>query len=227
MKTQIILELIGEPQTGKTTLAEQLVHAFSPIDILLIDATPNQRLSRMMAFESTQTLGQTLAQVDYKPGQSREPIDWAFQELPAGAGQNVEVLTVGVLSEQLSGVQEEVLRYGLPRLLRDYEMVIVDGHHPAIHASLPEDLLTPVLLTTPQQNYRLPDLTFSRTPALIINRSISGDLPNGLSDTLEERELRLVGKLPDYPDEQTRIKQMGDDLHNCLLRMNLPVSLNL
>lgn len=225
---QAIIELTGKPGAGKTTLANILGDELSPASVLYIDASPDQRLTTMMAPEAPQlTLGRLFSQQTEATG-SREAIDWAFHDLAVAVGEENELITVGSLPDDIDIVPREKLRYGLNRLADTYDYVIIDGHHPLLRQLLPDEQFRTLEILTPAA---FPDWTphpegeLLHTPALILNRYSEEPLPRVLDDAITAHQLRLIGKLPAYPTVEDCIRKLPDDFRNCLLKLDIPLNL--
>lgn len=225
---QAIIELTGKPGAGKTTLSNILGDELSPASVLYIDASPDQRLTTMMAPESPQlTLGRLFSQQTDATG-SREAIDWAFNDLAVGVGEENELITVGSLPDEIDLVSREKLRYGLNRLTETYEYVIIDGHHPLLRSLLPDERLRPLEILTPGgfSGWNPPrEGELLHTPALILNRYSEEPLPKPLDDAITSHQVRLLGKLPAYPTVEDCIRKLPDDFRNCLLKLDIPLNL--
>lgn len=226
---QGIVELIGQTGSGKTTLATILGEELSPASVLFIDASPDQRLTMMLAPKFPElTLGRLFSQRTEATG-SREAIDWAFHDLTVPAGEDHELLTVGILPEEVGLAEREKLRYGLNRLIENYHYIIVDGHHPLLRQLLPDEYIRILDIVTPDSfpEWQLPKSEAGmHTPAMILNRYSSEPLPPRLDEALTNQHVQLIGKLPRYDTQEDCIRKLSDDFQNCLLRLNLPLNLS-
>src|SRR5262245_16533787 len=126
---QAIVEFTGGIACGKTTLTTILGEELSLNSILYIDASPDQKLTQLLAPESPHTLAAALNQLQASSG-NREAIDWAFNDLTVSTGEEGEILTAGDLPHTLEPALQEPLQYGLLRLVKAYEYLIIDGFHP-------------------------------------------------------------------------------------------------
>jgi hypothetical protein len=219
-----IIELSGETGAGKSTIANLLGEELAPAGLLFIDASPDQRLTLMLAPEPPElTLGNLFSRRQDATG-SREAIDWAFTDLTVPAGEENDLLTVGALDAEIGPVEREKLRYGLNRLIAHYDYVVIDGLHPVIHALLPEESTHTLTLLTPSHLAQwLPPETATQTPALLLNRYNQEPYTPVLEEALHQGRVQLIGKLPRYATSEDCIRQMPDDFRNCLLRMNIPL----
>lgn len=224
---QAIIELIGSPNAGKTTLAIVLGEELGTVNVLYIDATPDQRLTEILAFDPPEiTLSQLVKQAQTE---NREAIDWAFHDLTVAVSDEADLLTVGNLPETLNPADEERLRYGLSRLVIAYDYVIIDGFHPLLHRWLPEENVhTLLVLTTADwstwQLPNAPDASIVRTPSVILNQYGGEPFPAALDAMLLDGQATLIGKLPRYATADECIRKLPDDFKNCLLRMNIPLN---
>jgi hypothetical protein len=223
MSIQAILELLGEPGAGKTTLATVLGEELSAASVLYVDASPDQRLTQILAPEAPPM---TLAQLLQQPASNhREAIDWAFHDLTVSVDLEADLLTLGALPEGAGNVDEDRFCYGLTRLADSYDYLIVDGYHPLLHRLLPEETLRTVLVLTPRQmaNWELP-AELSRTPSIILNKSGAEPLSPALETALQQGQATLIGKIPHYPTAEECIRRLPEDFRNCLLRLNIPLN---
>ena len=169
----------------------------------------------------------TLADLIAAKPVNSEAVDWAFHDLTVPIGEEMELMVLGNLPERLDAEDWKRLKYGFPRFIKNYRAVIVDGRHDTLYHLIPDDALRPVWVICPQAPTPLEDeLPFkSHTPYVIFNQSDASPIPPDWEARFREGELRLIGKLPHYPTSEDRIRKLGDDFHNCLLRMNIPVEL--
>jgi cellulose biosynthesis protein BcsQ len=226
---QAIIELIGMPGTGKTTLATLFSEELARASVLFIDATPDQQLTQALATESPQlTLGELFSRPT-EATSTREAIDWAFHDLTVGVGEDNELITVGELPEVLPLIAVEKIRYGLSRLIENYKYVVIDGQQPILHQLLPDENLRTLILLTPEEfaTWQTPDESETlHTPALILNRYNQEPLPAALEEALVQHQVQLVGKLPLYATDEAFVQKLPEDFKNCLLRLDIPFNLN-
>jgi hypothetical protein len=225
---QAIIELTGETGAGKTTLATLLGEELAPASILFIDASLDQRLTIALAPQMPDlTLGRLFSQKADATG-SREAIDWAFHDLTVPAGEDHELITVGMLPDTVEPLELQKLRYGLNRLVATYAYAVIDGFHPLLHELLPEESLRTVEIVTPEAfpNWQPPTAEALHAPALILNRYSGEPLPARLDEAITQQQIRLIGKLPRYATTEDCIRKLPDDFRNCLLRLDIPLNLS-
>jgi molybdopterin-guanine dinucleotide biosynthesis protein len=217
---QAIIEFVGETGAGKTALAMALGDELSASGVLYIDASPDLALTNLLAVTPPRTLAEALSQIS---SDNREAVDWAFHDLTVPIGGEGELLTVGALPHTLGADSEALLRYGLPRLVQAYAYVVVDGFHPVLHRILPEAVLQPVIVLTPEQaqTWQMPEEA-TETPAVILNRHGNEALPEPLEEAISRGQVRLIGKLPLYATDEECARNLPEDFKNCLLRLNIP-----
>ncbi len=224
-----IIEVTGRLGAGKTSVVITLGEELSPDPILYIDACPDQRLTIALAPKAPElTLSGLFVQNTEATG-NREAVDWAFNDLTVSVGEEQELITVGPLPESIDETSLGKLRYGLTRLMEGYDFVIIDGHHPILHSLLPEEYLRLLDIVTPNDfsGWQVPpELERVHTPALILNRYADEALPPALETALNQQQVQLIGKLPQYSSAADQIRQFPDAFRNCLLRLNIPLHLN-
>jgi hypothetical protein len=224
-----IIEVTGRLGAGKTNVVITMGEALSPASILYIDASADQKLTHTLAPQLPQlTLGQLISQ-HTEAATPREAVDWVFHDLAITVGDEQELITVGNLPEQLDAAELTPLKYGLTRLIENYDYIILDGHHPVLHTLLPEETLQLLDIVTPEDfpHWHLTNgRELIRTPALILNRYSNEPLPANLETALSEQRIQLIGKLPRYQAFNEQFRLFSDAFGNCLLRLNIPLSPN-
>ena len=240
----VFIELAGPAGSGKTTLAELLSHELTGVSLLLVDASTNRQLTRRMTLElfdnaygnSLESVLSNLSESTLASGNGLPPkneaIDWAFHDLPFMVGDNLDLIPCGPgFDLTLPELAQKMLAYGFPRLCADYDVVVLDGFHPALHGLLPADALQ-VLVSLPDVTVSpLPALsknepgTFMKNPglSLIINRYQRGSLSPVLEELIRNNTVSLIGKIPHYDTPAEREDAMPEAFRNCLLRLDIPL----
>jgi hypothetical protein len=221
-----IIEVTGQPGSGKTCVVISLGEELTPASVLYIDASPDQQLTEALAPTSPEfTLGRLVSEHS-AAAPSREAVDWVFQDLTVPVGEEQELLAVGDLPLTLAEIPLQKLQYGLTRLVQNYDYVILDGYHPLLHGVLPEESMQSLAIVTPQDfsGWHLGNgRAFVRTPALLLNQYNNEALPASLEEALQAQQIQLIGKLPHYPSEEERARQFSTAFGDCLLRLNIPL----
>ncbi len=222
-----IIELTGTAQAGKTTFATLFGEELSEADILYIDASSNMGLSGLLAVDPPElTVSQLFGSAGEAPGH-RESLDWAFHDLTVPAGEGNELLALGALGSELSPVDLEKFRYGITRLINNYDCLIIDGHHPLLHACLPVEFLRTLNILQPNDlgewTRTLTQETDSPTPSILLNGDQQAAFPEALEEALITRRIQLIGKIPFYASPQMLNQRLAGDFHECLLRLDLPL----
>lgn len=240
-----IIELIGPPGGGKSILAELTAKALAPHSVLLIDASVDQRLTKHLtpplsgqAAPQTQTLTTLIQQFidnESKYGlcgshqqEAQQAIDWAFHDLPTtvsfGSTHDVDLITVGLLTEQLPDKILSIVRYGLTRLFDTHDFVVIDGYHKILHGCLDPELLNLITVCHPNETAPLPEkLNWHGTPNLILSQFGSHELSETLSAAIEAQDLRLIGKIPAFDSNDSMHAELPSLFDDCLMRLDLPV----
>lgn len=255
LKTAI--ELIGPSGSGKSILSKLLGQTLQPIDstplnILLIDACVDQGLTyqcipkhEWASFGQAQTLTNLVQHLienetryrlkgsgPIQRQEAQQSLDWAFSNLPSSIQldnqSEVDLLTVGILTEHLPAVVIESLSYGLKRLMMTYDYVIIDGYHPLIHPMLlslePDSLLTPIIVVRPTDNALLPASFQSiKTPALLITQFRGETLSQSIQQTLNSHEMKLIGKIPVFTTEEAFSPTLMNQFYDCLRFLDIPL----
>jgi cellulose biosynthesis protein BcsQ len=224
-----IIEVTGRLGAGKTNIVIILGEELSPASILYIDASADQKLTHTLAPQLPPlTLGQLISR-HTETAAHREAVDWVFHDLAITVGDEQELITVGNLPEHLDAAELPPLKYGLTRLIENYDYIILDGHHLVLHTLLPEEALQLLDIVTPEDfpHWQLSrDRDLIRTPALILNRYSNEPLPANLEMALNEHRIQLIGKLPRYQTFHEQSQLFASAFGNCLLRLNIPLSPN-
>ena len=275
-----IIQIVGPPGTGKTTIAEILIHELADSEraksgktLLLLavdasgdvsgDASANLRPAgggqTLTSHFSPQANSLTLAGVienmqakaapEYARPESLESIDWQCHDLTVPVGEEIDLLTLGPLHllAGFSGARprspvEKALAYGLNRLLREYDYVVIDGDQPGLTPLLSYDfpdhlhlllIMTPAALEAAANgngDLQLNTYLLSTQPISLITNRCDVDHPVSpagqawLDQALSSgSRLRPVGKLPQYATFEAGIRQMPNVFQNCLLKMDLPL----
>ncbi len=229
-----IFQIVGEAHSGKSTLCDLLIHELAlSASILVIDASPDYQLTQRLTLEPPkQTIGKLIQQFQSVQRPTQESIDWAFSDLTLSVGDDMDLITVGQLSDSLPETEKKTIAYGLNRLMDSYDFTIIDGRHPRLYQLLRHrEMIRLIWIATPQ-HYNFDPSTFAlfesfQTPALILNQIPEGEeLPKAfeesLNQALEDEKLTLVGRLPLYTDPDERVRSLPGAFRDSLYRLDLP-----
>jgi len=223
--------------------------ATDDLQLLLLDAAVDQRLSRtaLGTISNADKVSTTLTHLAQglmdKPmdddAARREFIDWAFHDLPvtmpddwlatykkdSSPQTGVEVMALGPLRERLPERLWQGLVYGLQRVVENHELVLIDEDHPLVRASFQKQgTLRTLFITTPQHGPETwPPLPEAETIHLVINRYDGSPLQPAIAERIESGAMKLVGRIPVYPDADTLHDRLADDWRDCLMRVNIPL----
>lgn len=226
-----IVELTGQPGTGKTTIACGFSELLLQQKVLFVDTDPSQVLSLALTQRlATITLTDVLQSMTDKLI-IQESIDWSFNELPVNIQNEQDILVLG--TDPLSALPEEnqkKLRYGLSRLIRLYDFIIIDGKFPLLGALFPNQPLQSIEIVSPKQlnDWTLPAFyTPLHAQAAILNQfnDAAQKLPIAFNQALLSHQIQLLGKLPYYHSESHLHEHLATDLQQCILRLNMDFKL--
>ena len=241
MALSAIIQVVGAPGSGQSTVAHLLAATLSPVSVLhvmldepsvladvsgdTVDTAAVPAIPTVMsAISALQTAGATVST-------HRETIDWAFSELvqadPSGGGG--DCLRIGALPEPqadpLSEASQKVLAFGFQRLLDAYTVVIMDGYHPELFTLLLEagNLLQVLLVATPASVPDIAPFAHGRLPAVVVNRISATDdaYPDALQQWLANGQARLVGRFPECPAGTDPMIELVSAFADCLYRLDL------
>lgn len=234
-----ILSVIGPHGAGKTTITELLIHEISSqssvLNLLVIDASLNQQLTvRFSPQPPKRGLSHLAHQLAEKPNLSSEAVDWHINDLIVPVSDEIDLLTLGITNY---ADQDDVIRKkiatGLSRLFSHYDVVVVDDMPLALEQLFSDEFLRVILVMTPSE---IPEqlkvyLQESRTLSLILNRcdgsapvEIQQDLNKTLNSAIDQGQIRLIGRIPNYSSPDERIRKISEVFESIMLRMDLPIS---
>ncbi len=226
-----IFQMVGAPGTGKSTLCDLLIHELVlSASILAIDASPDHQLTQRLTLEPPkQTIGKLVQQFKGMSHPTQESIDWAFSDITSSVGDDLELISVGELSDDLSETEKKTIVYGLNRLMDSYDFIIIDGRHPRLYHLLQHKEMIRLIWVATPEHYDFDPSVYERfqTPALILNQMPAGgevpeEFETALNKALESESLVLVGRLPFYADPDERVRQLPGVFRDCLYRLDLP-----
>ncbi len=226
-----VFQVVGAVGSGKSTICDLLIHELaSSASILVIDASPDYQLTQRLTLEPPkQTIGKLVQQFKGVNRPTQESIDWAFSDLTLSVGDDMDLITVGSLSETLPDTEKKTIAYGLNRLMDNYDFTIIDGRHPRLYHLLQHREMVRLIWVATPEHYDFDLSVYERfqAPALILNKMPeSGELPQAfeeeLNPVLASEDLVLIGRLPQYTDPDERVRSLPAAFRDCLYRLDLP-----
>lgn len=130
----MIISLTGKGGSGKTALAALLLKAVTGGQshrVLAIDADSSMGLPHALGLEVHQTVGDVRERIIQEPGRRKEVMDLPIKEVVAEAlqpGPGFDLLVMGRSEGPgcYCGIND-LLKYGIEKLSRQYDLTIVDG----------------------------------------------------------------------------------------------------
>lgn len=228
VKKTPVIQLIGPPGSGKTTLCRLFLDAFKDKSVLAVDASEDGYLTLSYGVPSSVTMGVLLQQIEISP-LSHEAMDWALQDLPVAVPteSEAEILQWGVHADGkiLSDTQKELLVYGLPRLFDTYDLVIWDGPLGVAESALKNTELKPLIVITPENEAYCQTVNQSNAMVLLSKAQAVDILPPTAASQVQRGNWRFLGKLPPVSPPEKRIKELPQYVQDCFHRLDLPFEL--
>ncbi len=226
-----ILQLMGPPGGGKTTLARLFLDAFQERSVLAVDASEDSFLSLSYGVVPTATMTTVLEQID-QGRLNRETLDWALQDLPVAVPSESEsdILVWPQPANRLSTEQEALLSYGLPRLFRTYDVIIWEGTMPSMVQSwFNSEDIRPLLVITPQdeafcQSIQV-DHAVDHAMVLLSKAQAIDILPATAAFEIQRGNWRFLGKLPPLASPEKRVRELPQYFQECFQKLDLPFGL--
>lgn len=238
-----IISLTGLQGSGKTTVACCLSSLLEKQHVLFIDTSTTQNLTLMLTQQLASMTFDSLLPTLVTPVVSThtnqaESIDWSFHELPVHANDTQDVIALG--SANTLSLDDEALEkccYGMSRLVRNYDLVVVDGNWPLLYLLFSKEPVHVVRILTPEtlREWHSEQGTYPHETALdsdkglirqsiLLNQASTPDdnWPDAMQTMAQTHAIQLLGRLPHYVDENTLSRAMPDRLKSCLLRLDTP-----
>lgn len=225
-KIPALIHLEGPPGSGKTTLCRLLLNALSERAVLAVDASSDGYLALSYGLQSPFTLEQLLARLENSPT-SRESMDWVLQDLPiaVAAESDADILQLGRQPQALSPLVSDLLAYGLPRLISNYEIVIWDGPL-GIYAPFLKGIdIRSLVVITPQDDAACREMPPHNAMLLLSKAQPSDALPPEASRRIQAGEWKFVGKLPPLTSAEQRARELPRYFQDCYHKLDLPFTL--
>lgn len=233
-----IIELVGPEAAGKSTLTRLFLEAVpSKLGVLAIDSSTDRSLFAAYGLDSeTPTLIETLAKLrDHRPSNSE--MDWQFQESIATVGiaaeGHREVLAIGnVPNYGLFQQDSDVLRFELPRLLKQNDLVVMDGELGPFEAFLADFPIYRLMVIRPEDEAYCQGLS-RKTAYLILSQASAHDSPPETAQTqIREGNWQLVGRIPKLPSHgddtpENNQTMLSTACRDSFLHLNLPFQFSL
>jgi len=223
------------------------------LNVLVIDACVDQGLTQQLlppdnakngaVKSNSKTLTQLVQQIVEQESRYRlkgntplqrqeaqQALDWAFSNLTTAIAlddeTDIDLLTVGLLTEHLPAGILECLRYAFPRLLDTYDYVVIDGYHPLIHPLVPEPVLSPLVVSHPvySENLLPPGFQSLKTPALVVTQFQGEAFSPAIQNALAAQDVKLIGKMPALSVSDVLDPSLVSRFYDCLCFMDIPLN---
>lgn len=236
-KLQTIIAITGDDRCGKSTVAEAFIRQYSPkCSLLLIDADPAAKLCEQFSSDNKpEKLTEQVQQWLVDATISQEGLDWYFGDLVHQIiveDQTIDSIAIGKLPFPIPKVVEGLISYGLNRICKQYDWVIVDNANKQLLDYLEaQNLIQIITVASPTTSVdvfnTMASLPSTKTKALLINRLASnGLLPTILqqriNEALDTQEFKLVGRLNEQPEGLLFNNDFLLQLQDCFYRVDLP-----
>ncbi len=225
-KYTTLLHLVGPVGSGKSTLCRLFLDSFSDKSVLVVDASSDQLLLLSYGLQASVTVATLMQQMSMGP-MTREAVDWALQDLPVSiaAEADAELLAWGDVPVSLSDVQLELMNYALPRLFREYDVVIWDGPLGLVEQIYPKSEISTLLVITPKDEAFCQEVRETNAMVLLSKAEASDILPPTAVMNIQSGNWKFLGKLPPLSPPERRIRELPQYFQDCLHKLDLPFEL--
>lgn len=198
--------------------------------MLAVDASEDASLALSCGNRLLATVKTLVEQANSLP-LSREAIDWALHDLLSTApveraDGEADLLVWGQLSQELTPAERDVLEYGLPRLIRTYDVVLWDGPLGVAETILERADIRHLIVITPEdESYCQQQVEIDGAMVLLSKAQAVDVLPPTAASQIQKGKWRFLGKLPPLSPPEKRIKELPQYFQDCFHKLDLPFEL--
>jgi hypothetical protein len=228
-----ILQLLGQPDSGQTTLAKLFVEApvCESTPVLVVENTQLAILAKYYGVNETDDALLGLLEKGFSQQVTQDTRDWLLDEcvvdlFPQHPDKVRDLLWIGELEqlEQLSSKAKDWLSYTLPRLFSQYSLLVVDGNEVDLEAFWPNEAsIRTLLIIKPGLPICQSWLELEEADILLSQALPEDGLPQTIKDKVQSGQWRFVGRIP--PKETEDLDTLYGAFKDCFMRLNLPISL--
>lgn len=238
----VILHILGGTRAGKSTFCRLFFESLVDTSILAVDPSLDQFMALSYGVSPPRTLADCLDQLEglsLTSGAHQESIDWLLQDLltPIDAETETDILSLGALRQAFTPQQKAALDYGMPRLFRQYDLVIWDGPlgvpEPAFQSLLGHwgryctiELITPEAPETFEAmaaaHAQVEDPEALNRYVVFSKAEASAALPPSWAQAIKSDDGVFLGKVPPVEVTTQGVSSLAGFMKECLYKLNLP-----